>query len=44
MDHGSIPAATEEIREYLDIDKATVGLYGSLAFFGGLIGKICFEY
>jgi hypothetical protein len=39
MDHGNIPAATSEISTYLDVDLATIGLFGSLAFFGGLIGK-----
>ena len=39
MDNGSIPAATNEIAEYLEIDKATIGLYGSLAFFGVLLGN-----
>lgn len=38
MDHGTIPAATEEISHYLGIDKSTIGLYGSLAFFGSLLG------
>lgn len=38
MDHGTIPAATEEISKYLGIDKSTIGLYGSLAFFGALLG------
>jgi hypothetical protein len=42
MDHGNIPAATTEIANYLDIDLATLGLFGSLAFFGGLIGKFNF--
>lgn len=39
MDHGNIPAATKEISTYLSIDIATLGLFGSLAFFGSLIGK-----
>lgn len=39
MDHGNIPAATKEISKYLEIDLATLGLFGSLAFFGSLLGK-----
>jgi len=39
MDHGNIPAATKEIAKYLYIDLATLGLFGSLSFFGSLIGK-----
>ena len=39
MDHGNIPVATNEIAKYLSIDLATLGLFGSLAFFGCLIGK-----
>ena len=38
MDHGTIPAATEEIRKDLDIDDDILGIFGSLVFFGNLIG------
>jgi hypothetical protein len=38
MDHGTIPAATEEIRKDLHIDDDVLGVFGSLVFFGNLIG------
>ncbi len=38
LDNGFIPAASKEIKEYLQIDDDIFGLYGSLAFFGSLIG------
>ena len=38
MDHGTIPAATEEIRKDLNIDDDVLGVFGSLVFFGNLIG------
>ena len=39
MDHGTIPAATDDIRKDLKIGDDTLGLFGSLVFFGNLIGK-----
>jgi len=39
LDNGFIPAASDEIRKYLDINDAIFGLYGSLSFFGNLLGK-----
>lgn len=38
MDHGTIPAATDEIRLSLEINDETLGVFGSLVFFGNLIG------
>jgi len=38
VDHGTIPAATTEIRKDLKIDDDTLGVFGSLVFLGNLIG------
>ena len=38
MDHGTIPAATSEIKKDLNIDDASLGVFGSLVFFGNLLG------
>jgi hypothetical protein len=38
MDHGTIPAATKEIKRDLKIDKDKLGMFGSLVFFGNFIG------
>lgn len=38
MDHGTIPAATSEIKEDLNIDDDTLGIFGSLVYFGNLLG------
>ena len=38
VDHGTFPAATEEIRSDLDIDDYILGIFGSLVFLGNLIG------
>jgi hypothetical protein len=40
FDDGIIPAATEEIRVKLGVDKDLVGLLGTLTYTGNLIGKI----
>jgi hypothetical protein len=39
IDHGTFPAATEEIRLDLNIDDNILGIFGSLVFLGNLIGK-----
>jgi hypothetical protein len=44
MDHGTIPAATEDIRIDLNIDNKILGIFGSLVFLGNLIGTILFIY
>jgi predicted MFS family arabinose efflux permease len=38
MDHGTIPAATDEIKSSLNIDDNILGIFGSLVFLGNLIG------
>ncbi len=38
IDHGTFPAATEEIRTDLKIDDNILGIFGSLVFLGNLIG------
>lgn len=40
FDHGTIPAATEEIRVKLNIDDEKVGLLGTLVYVGNLIGNL----
>jgi hypothetical protein len=44
LDHGTVPAATDEIRQDLKIDDNVLGLFASLVFVGNLIGKIYFIY
>jgi len=39
MDHGTIPAATLEIKQDLKIDNDVLGVFGSLVYLGNLIGK-----
>ncbi len=38
MDHGTIPAATEEIITSLDLKTDDLGVFGSLVFLGNIIG------
>lgn len=38
MDHGTIPAASNEIMDELKIEEATLGTFGSLVYLGNLIG------
>jgi hypothetical protein len=40
MDHGTMPAATEDIRKDLSIDDDILGIFGSLVFLGNLIGTL----
>ncbi len=40
MDHGTIPAATKDLKKDLKIDNHDIGLFGSLVFLGNLLGKI----
>ena len=42
MDHGTIPAATSEIKRDLKVDDDTLGIFGSLVYLGNLIGKYPF--
>lgn len=43
MDHGTIPAATEEIKRSLDLGNDVLGYFGSLVFFGNIIGILFFK-
>ena len=38
MDHGTIPAATSEIKQDLNIDNDNLGVLGSLVYLGNLLG------
>jgi hypothetical protein len=40
MDHGTIPAATSEIKEYFKQGDDVLGLFGSLVFLGNILGII----
>lgn len=40
FDHGTIPAATEQLRDYLDLSDSKLGLFGSLVFLGTIIGSL----
>src|SRR4051812_40025738 len=42
MDHGSIPAATTEIKRDLNINNDVLGILGSLVYFGNVIGSLLF--
>lgn len=39
MDHGSIPASTEQLRSVISYDQG-IGLFGSLVYVGNIIGSI----
>ena len=40
FDHGIIPAATEQLRNYLDLSDSELGLFGSFVFMGVIIGSL----
>ena len=40
FDHGTIPAATEQLRNYLDLTDSELGFFGSLVFVGVIIGSL----
>ena len=40
FDHGIIPAATEQLRNYLDLTDSELGLFGSFVFIGVIIGSL----
>ena len=42
MDHGTIPAATKDVKVDLNIDNNSLGIFGSLVFFGNLLGMYSF--
>lgn len=39
MDHGTLPAATNDIMKDLNITEKTLGIFGSLVYLGNMIGK-----
>lgn len=39
MDHGTIPAATSDIKSDLSIGDGELGVFGSLVYLGNIIGK-----
>ena len=41
MDHGSIPASINELRQLTSYDQS-IGLFGSLVYFGNIIGSMIF--
>lgn len=40
MDHGTIPAASNEIKRELNINETALGTFGSLVYFGNLVGAL----
>lgn len=40
MDHGTIPAASNEIKHELKINETALGTFGSLVYFGNLVGSL----
>ena len=40
IDHGVIPAATTKLKDDLNLDNSSLGLLGSVVYFGLTIGKI----
>ena len=40
FDHGTVPAATEQLRNYLNLSDSELGLFGSLVFVGVIIGSL----
>ena len=40
FDHGTIPAATEQLRNYLELTDSELGFFGSLVFVGVIIGSL----
>ena len=41
MDHGSIPASVNELRQLTSYDQS-IGLFGSLVYFGNILGSMIF--
>lgn len=41
VDHGAIPAATTIMKRDLDLDNVSLGIMGSLVYFGLVLGAIC---
>jgi hypothetical protein len=42
MDHGTIPAATTEIKKDMGVDDDSLGIFGSLVYLGNLLGSMFF--
>ena len=40
FDHGTVPAATEQLKNYLNLSDSELGLFGSLVFIGVIIGSL----
>lgn len=40
VDHGTVPAATEEIKKDLNINDEQLGLFGSLVYLGNMFGSL----
>lgn len=40
IDHGIMPAATNEIQEYLGASQSDIGLLGSLVYLGNAVGSL----
>lgn len=40
VDHGTVPAATEEIKNDLNINDEQLGLFGSLVYLGNMFGSL----
>ena len=40
FDHGTVPAATEQLKNYLNLSDSQLGLFGSLVFIGVIIGSL----
>lgn len=40
FDHGTVPAATEQLKNYLILSDSELGLFGSLVFIGVIIGSL----
>ena len=38
--HGTVPAATEQLRSYLNLDDSDLGFFGSLVFIGVIFGSL----
>ena len=40
FDHGTVPAATEQLKNYLNLSDSKLGFFGSLVFIGVIIGSL----
>lgn len=40
IDHGTIPAATAQIKNDLEINDAILGIFGSLVYVGSILGNL----